>query len=125
MPHAEKINVFLNKGLTSVTFGSTWLPNGAAIGLPRTVLFQTQDDVRNSFLESAGSLAIVCRDVISRPIISGAPVDWDSELGLTLTAALTPSSQQINFIIGRHIIPTIFLSSSACAVLTQHMRRPT
>ncbi|CAI8044199.1 Transmembrane protein 177, partial [Geodia barretti] len=86
LPQTEKINVFLGKGLTSMTFGSTWLPNGAAIGLPRTVLFQNPEDVRNSFLESAG-----------------APIDWDSELGTSLTAALTPSTQQINFVIAHEV----------------------
>lgn len=56
LPQSEKISVFLTKGLTGMTFGSTWLPQGAAIGLPRTVLFQSPEDIRNSFLESAGTL---------------------------------------------------------------------
>ena len=30
--------MFLTKGLTSMAFGSLWLPNGATIGLPRFVL---------------------------------------------------------------------------------------
>ena len=37
LPHPERINVFLSKGLTSMAFGSPWLPRGAAIGLPRFV----------------------------------------------------------------------------------------
>ena len=100
--------MFLGKGLTSMTFGSTWLPNGAAIGLPRSVLFQNPEDVRNSFLESAGTydkskeLCLYNNGVI----MIGAPIDWNSELGTSLTAALTTSAQQINFVIGKLIVPS-------------------
>lgn len=35
LPHSEKIAIFFTNGLSSMAFGSTWLPKGAAIGLPR------------------------------------------------------------------------------------------
>jgi Zn-dependent protease with chaperone function len=86
LPNVERINVFLTKGLTSMAFGSLWLPNGATIGLPRSVLFKNAEDVKGSFLG-----------------LTGKPIDWNSEMGRSLAASLLPSAQQINFVIAHEV----------------------
>lgn len=82
----EKVALFVNEGFYAVSAGSTWLPGGAVVGLPRWYLYQTKEDVKNSGLK-----------------FNGRDISWDSEIGMTTTESYLPSDNMIAFTIGHEI----------------------
>lgn len=86
LKNTDKVNLFVNKSFYAVSAGSTLLPNGAVIGLPRWYLNRTKADVENSGIN-----------------FNGKDIDWDSELGVALKESYLPTKNMIAFTIGHEI----------------------
>ncbi|XP_064400350.1 transmembrane protein 177-like [Halichondria panicea] len=86
LSNTERVQVFVNRGFSSLCGGSTALPMGAVIGLPRTVLFRSPKDVHKCDIA-----------------VKGEPVDWESEEGEQLLKILPPSAKLINFRIAHEV----------------------
>ena len=95
----EKIDLFLNGGFYGISAGTTWLPGGAVVGVPRWYIFKTGEDVENSKLN-----------------FMNRAIKWDSELGKQMKESLIPTEDNIAFTIGHelaHIKRTDFKVYSA------------
>ena len=73
----EKIHLFCANGFSAVSAGSTFLPGGAVLGIPRTFLFYESKDVKNSNLK-----------------FKGIPIDWSSSDGVQLEKLLLDSKRE-------------------------------
>ena len=88
LKNADKVNLFVNRGFRALSAGSSLLPGGAVIGLPRWFVFQTEEDVQNSCLKL------------------GETVSWDSEVGIAVTESFLPTDDVIAFTIGHELAHT-------------------
>ena len=86
LKNPERVSLFVGKAFHAISAGSTLLPSGAVIGLPRWYLNRVKSDVENSGIK-----------------FDGKPITWDSELGQTLTESYLPTENMIAFTIGHEI----------------------
>lgn len=86
LKNPERVSLFVGKAFHAISAGSTLLPSGAVIGLPRWYLNRAKSDVENSGIK-----------------FDGKPITWDSELGQTLTESYLPTENMIAFTIGHEI----------------------
>lgn len=86
LPYPERVKVFITPCFSCMSGGTTLLPRGATLGLSRTLLFDSEEDVRNS--------GITLNDKL---------VDWDSDAGTTLQHCLLQSTNHINFCIAHEL----------------------
>lgn len=86
LKHPNNLHVFINADMNSVSFGTTYLPGGAWIGLPRQILWKDTDDIKYSHIA-----------------FKDKPVDWESDYGLRLARCMLQSASQINFRIGHEL----------------------
>ena len=86
LKNADKVSLFVNRHFYAVSAGSTILPGGAVIGLPRWYVYQTKEDVENSGLRL------------------GRDVSWDSEAGVTVAESFLPTQEMIAFTIGHELV---------------------
>jgi hypothetical protein len=73
------------------------LPNGATIGLPRTFLFESPQDVMDSGVR-----------------LQGNAIDWNSQSGEAIKDILVPSGDHMNFVIGKHEHVCMLLFACCC-----------
>lgn len=86
LANPERIQVFISAGSSSVSGGSTKLPAGSIVGLPRAVLFQGPEDVMRA-----------------KATLRGEAVCWESNEGCALLKLLQPSTDVINFRIAHEL----------------------
>ena len=84
--NTEKVTLFVNQAFHAVSAGSTSLPGGAVIGLPRWYLYETKKDVENSGLK-----------------FNEKDIEWNSELGVTMTESYIPTDNMIAFTLGHEL----------------------
>ncbi|XP_065909447.1 transmembrane protein 177-like [Dysidea avara] len=94
----DRIKVFTTTHFSCFNGGATWLPGGAFIGLSRTLLYSSEEDIKTSGIT-----------------LYGKPIDWDSKDGATLQRCFLQSQNQIDFCIAHelaHIKSSDFVMST-------------
>ena len=86
LKNTDKVTLFVNQAFYAVSAGSTSLPGGAVIGLPRWYLYEEKKDVENSGLK-----------------FNGKDIKWHSELGVTMTECYLPTDNMIAFTLGHEL----------------------
>lgn len=86
--NVDKVNLFIHRGFHAISLGSSLLPGGAVIGLPRWYVFQNKEDIYNSGLNF------------------GKTVGWYSEVGEALSETFLPTDDMIAFTIGHELTHT-------------------
>ena len=90
LENTERVSLFVNEAFNAVSVGSTWLPGGAVIGLPRWYQYQTKEDVDD--VEHA-SIELCGRDI-----------KWDSKLGVAIKDSFyCPTDDMIAFTLGHEL----------------------
>lgn len=84
--HESKITLFICSGFSPLSAGSTKLPNGAVIGLPRSFLFENNQDVVNSGIT-----------------FGKRQINWKSKLGIKLKESLVATNGNIAFLLGHEL----------------------
>lgn len=86
LSYPQKVKLFINYGLSSLSVGTTWLPGGAAIGLSRMFLCTDFEELSNSGL-----------------LFKGKKLNLDSKAGLKLSEALLLNEDELKFILAHEI----------------------
>lgn len=84
MPH--RIKVYINKGLSSNSAGNSIFPYGAIVGLSKTVLCRTTNDIEELGLK-----------------LCGKDVDWTSKDSQLIADLLLPTTEQVDFAIAHEL----------------------
>ena len=82
----ENVSLFVCAGFSPLSAGATWLPNGAVIGLPRSLLFEREVDVINS-----------------GAVFKNRSINWNTKLGHSLRESLVNTDNDIAFILGHEL----------------------
>ena len=82
----SKVSLFVCSGFSPLSAGATWLPNGAVIGLPRSFLFEREEDVFNS-----------------GAVFKNSRINWSSKLGTKLKESLISSDDNVAFLLGHEL----------------------
>lgn len=82
----ERVTLFVNKGFSGFSAGSTSLPTGAVVGIPGWYQFKSPEDVMNSPIN-----------------FKGRTIKWESEMGSQIRDSLISSPENISFTIEHEI----------------------
>ena len=82
----SKITLFVCSGFSPLSAGSTMLPNGAVIGVPRSFLFENGEDVVNSGIT-----------------FGKRQINWKSRLGIKVKESLIATNDNIAFLLGHEL----------------------
>ncbi|KAJ7393475.1 hypothetical protein OS493_006456 [Desmophyllum pertusum] len=85
LKNADEVTLFVNRDFYALSAGSTLLPGGAVLGVPRWYLYQTKEDVENSGIQL------------------GKYINRDSEVGVAVTKSFLPTDDMIAFTIGHEL----------------------
>lgn len=82
----SKITLFICSGFSPLSAGSTLLPNGAVIGVPRWFLFENGEDVVNSGIT-----------------FGKRQINWKSRFGIKVKESLVATNDNIAFLLGHEL----------------------
>ncbi|XP_031555519.1 transmembrane protein 177-like [Actinia tenebrosa] len=86
LKNPDRVTLFVNKGFSGFSAGSTSLPTGAVVGIPGWYQFKTPEDVMNSPIN-----------------FKGRTIKWESEMGSQIKDSLISTPENISFTIGHEI----------------------
>jgi hypothetical protein len=86
LKNPERVSLFVNKGFSGFSAGSTSFPTGAVVGIPGWYLCETAEDVMNSPIN-----------------FKGRTIRWDTEMGSQMRESLISTPDNIAFTIGHEI----------------------
>jgi len=82
----DSVSLFYTNSFSTVSAGTTFLPNKSVIGLPRNYIFESVNDI-----------------VVSNIRFQDKPIDWESNIGKALQEVLLPNEDHIKFLIGHEL----------------------
>ena len=84
--YENKITLFVCSGSSPLSAGSTLLPNGAVIGIPRSFLFENSEDVVKSGIT-----------------FGKRQINWKSKFGTRVKESLVATNDNIAFLLGHEL----------------------